>query len=119
MVAMARNALLIALLGACDGADGPRIDAVEPASAAPGARVVLTGTDFCGAAERVGPGAVCEPLPAGSVSFGIDPVASAIPSLWLDGRIDVDVPAQLPAGDVLIVVTVDGRSSNGVSFRVR
>ncbi len=110
--------LVLLALPACTVDDGPRIDAIEPASAAPGERVVLTGARFCGD-EVVGDDGACEPLPTGSVSFGIDPLVDGGIVAWRDDRVEALVPMSAPVGDVLVVVTVDGRSSNGISFGVQ
>ncbi|MCA9676288.1 MAG: IPT/TIG domain-containing protein [Myxococcales bacterium] len=98
--------------------DAPTIDSIDPEAASPGDPVEILGAAFCGDPARVTVEG-CEPAPVGSVSFGIDPQVSATPTAWRDDRIDVQVPTLLPPGDVLVVVTVDGRSSNGISFRVR
>lgn len=120
MVATRRKAIVFALLGAsCTATDGPTVDALDPQSGEPGQSVTVYGSTYCGARDRVTPDGGCDPLPAGTVHFGIDPLVSATPVSWTDEAIVVAVPAQLPPGDVLVVVTVDGRSSNGVSFRVR
>jgi hypothetical protein len=52
------------------------------------------------------------------VSFGIDPQVDGAIVVWTDTLIEAIVPAAA-SGEVLIVVTVDGRSSNGISFTVR
>jgi hypothetical protein len=110
--------LLLGLAACAADPDAPRIDGVSPEEASVGAIVTITGERFCGRVSAVGEGGACEPLPAGSVSFGIDPQVGAAIVTWRDSRIDARVPAAA-SGEVLVVVTVDGRSSNGVSFRVR
>lgn len=111
------NVRALALLGfalaaACTDATSPRIERIEPDEAPRGATVDVIGERFCGG------DADCDPPPAGYVSFGIDPQVGAATVEWGDERIRVVVP-QAATGEVLVVVTVDGRSSNGVSFTVR
>jgi hypothetical protein len=103
--------LAVVLVAGCVPGDGPQLDAVTPTEGAPGDEVVLTGSGLCGAGD-------CDPLPTGMVSFGIDPQIDGIVTSWADDEIGARVPQSVAAGDILIVVTVDGRSSNGVSFRV-
>jgi hypothetical protein len=109
---------VLALCAACTDPDAPRLSDVTPDEAPPGATVVITGENLCGTAVSVGEGGACEPLPAGYVSFGIDPQVDGVIVAWADARIEAIVPAAA-SGEVLIVVTVDGRSSNGISFTVR
>jgi len=110
--------VVLGLGAACGDPDGPRLDSVTPTAAPPGAPVVLAGENLCGIEAAVGEGGTCEPLPAGYVSFGIDPQVDGVIVSWRDDRIEAIVPAAAN-GDVLIVVTVDGRSSNGISFTVQ
>lgn len=109
---------VLAWCAACTDPDAPRLSDVTPDEAPPGARVTITGENLCGTAVSVGEGGACEPLPAGSVSFGIDPQVDGATVVWTDTSIEAIVPASA-SGEVLIVVTVDGRSSNGISFTVR
>jgi uncharacterized protein (TIGR03437 family) len=115
---MKRLAAGLLALAACADPDAPRLVAVEPPAARPGETVELTGENLCGTSAMVGEGGACEPLPAGYVSFGIDPQVDAVIEAWSDTRIAAVVPAAAGPGEVLIVVTVDGRSSNGISFTV-
>jgi uncharacterized protein (TIGR03437 family) len=111
--------VLIAVAAAsCAVDDGPHLDDITPASGSAGERVVLTGTRLCGDRGVTDSGA-CEALPVGHVSFGIDPQVDAGIVAWSDERIEALVPMSAPIGDVLVVVTVDGRTSNGISFRVQ
>lgn len=110
--------LLLVAASACADEDGPRLDAIAPAAATAGERVVLTGARLCGAGQVSEDGA-CEPLPVGQVSFGIDPPVTGGIVAWRDDRIEALVPMSAPIGDVLVVVTVDGRSSNGLSFEIQ
>lgn len=113
---LARVILVFVVTGCAS--DGPAIDVISPAEGPTGAVVTIEGARFCGASPVLDGGG-CETLPTGSVSFGIDPQVSAEITAWQDDRIVVIVPDAAAPGDVTVVVTVDGRSSNGVSFRVR
>jgi hypothetical protein len=115
---IASGAVALLGLGACDDPTAPYLHGISPAEARPGDRVVLSGERLCGTAVTVTAAGACEPLPAGRVSFGIDPMISGSVVTWQDRRIEAIVPGDA-AGEVLVVVTVDGRSSNGISLRVR
>ena len=108
---MRRLAILAALSFGCDSY-GPTIESVSPTEGEAGDEVTITGAGFCGDGD-------CDPLPSGYVSFGIDPQIDSAPTAWSETEIRALVPQSVAAGDILIVVTVDGHSSNGVSFRVR
>jgi hypothetical protein len=80
--------------------------------------VAVHGEGFCGDGRAAGDG-TCASLPPGSVVFGLElPMARAMVLSWTETSIEVTVPdaAQLGATDV--IVTVDGRSSNGGAFEV-
>ncbi len=114
---MSRFVVVVSLIGGCAPLDGPRVDDLEPGAAARGASVVLYGAGFCGGGASVD--GRCEPLPSGAVDFGLSPpIARAELRSWRDGAIDVLVPASVDIGATTVYVTVDGRSSNGVSFEV-
>jgi hypothetical protein len=100
------------LVAGCTGTDGPHLDAVSPTAGAPGDDVTLTGSGFCGDGD-------CDPLPAAYVSFGIDPQIDGVITAWSEGEIGARVPQGVATGEILIVVTVDGRSSNGVWFEIQ
>jgi hypothetical protein len=103
--------------GACE-ATGPHVDGVEPGRGARGATVVVRGAGFCGEG-RAQAGGGCDPLPPGSVVFGLDlPAARGRIERWADDEIAVTVPAAAAVGPTVVVVTVDGRSSNGGDFEV-
>jgi uncharacterized protein (TIGR03437 family) len=119
MVATRWNMFLFAvILVGCDVPDPPRLVSIEPDSGGPGDLVTLHGSSLCGGDERVSDSGECDTLPTGMIHFGVDPFVAAAPTTWADAQITVEVPDGVAAGDVLVVVTVDGRSSNGVSFRV-
>lgn len=113
-----RALALCLLLSGCGVGDGPELEAISPEAGQAGDRVVLTGARFCGADTIVDDEGSCDPLPVGYVSFGIDPQIDGSVVSWRDGRIEVVVPTNA-SGSVLVVLTVDGRSSNGVSFEVQ
>jgi hypothetical protein len=104
-------ALLATLSFGCDSY-GPTIERVTPEDGTAGDEVTLTGTGFCGEGD-------CDPLPSGYVSFGIDPQIDGAPTAWSATEIRALVPQSVAPGEIQIVVTVDGHSSNGVWFRVR
>jgi hypothetical protein len=104
-------ALSLLWIGAC-ASDGPHIESVMPEEGSAGDEVTLAGDGFCGAGD-------CDPLPTGYVSFGIDPQIDGVVTAWSEGEIRAEVPQSVAPGEILIVVTVDGRSSNGVRFVVR
>jgi uncharacterized protein (TIGR03437 family) len=113
-------AVVIAVACGSDGS-GPVIDMVEPNAAARGAAVELTGDRFCGdepdAADDQG---ACTTPPNGFVNFGADAdVVRATVRAWSQTAITVEVPQNAEAGSTLIVVTVNGVSSNAVNFEVQ
>lgn len=80
--------------------------------------VTVHGSDFCGEGRAAGDG-TCATLPPGYVVFGIElPMARASVVTWSDVSIGVEVPAAAMTGEVAVVVTVDGRSSNSGGFEV-
>ena len=80
---------------------GPVISALSPSSGPEGTPVAITGTGF-GAVQG-----------AGTVTFN---GVGAVPSSWSGTRIQAPVPEGATTGPV--VVTVNGESSHGVSFKV-
>lgn len=105
-------------LAACQPGSGPTIERIEPAQAARGATVTVRGDGFCGEGRAVGDGS-CAPLPPGSVDVGLElPMARALVQAWAEESITVTVPAAARLGETVVVVTVDGRSSNGGAFEV-
>ncbi len=103
-----------------DDGVGPFVDRALPDAAAPGATVEIVGERFCGdessAATDEG---TCVVPPAGFVSFGRDAnVVRATIVEWKEERITLTVPTSANAGATLVVVTVDGVSSNAVDFEV-
>jgi len=99
--------ILAVLLGACLPLEPPRPDpviaAIDPATAAPGQEVTITGSEL-GEAQSTS-----------KVTFAGVPAGTAVS--WSDVEIKVAVP-ELEAGDVSVVVTVKGASSEPATFTV-
>jgi len=112
-----------ASIAGCGGDDGvgPYIDRVLPEAAAPGDTVEIIGERFCGdGSDLADDEGACITPPAGSVNFGMDAdVVRASIAEWKNERISVDVPESAAAGATLIVVTVNGVSSNAADFEVQ
>jgi uncharacterized protein (TIGR03437 family) len=106
----------------CSGEDGvgPEIDRMEPDSASPGTAVEIIGKRFCGDGDDAATDeGTCTTPPAGFVNFGPDAdVVRATIVEWKHERITVDVPQSAAVGATLVVVTVNGVSSNAVEFEV-
>jgi len=106
------------VLAACQPGNGPTIDGVVPAQATRGTMVTVHGDGFCGEGRAAGDGS-CATLPPGAVDFGLElPMARAMVVSWTEGAIEVTVPAAARVGETDVIVTVDGRSSNGGAFEV-
>jgi uncharacterized protein (TIGR03437 family) len=117
---------LIALLSvvwvfaACgDENSGPSVASLMPAAAAPGSTVEVLGDGFCGAGTPVNGDGTCGETVEGTVSFGADQSLRGLVSAWADSRITVTVPASAPAGATVVVVTVNGVSSDPIDFEVQ
>ena len=100
------------MVAGCAADAGPHLDTVTPEAGRAGDEVTISGSGFCG-------DGACDPLPGGYVSFGIAPQVDGVVTAWREDEIRAVVPAGAATGEILIVVTVDGRSSNGVRFEVR
>jgi hypothetical protein len=94
------------------------IHSLEPSAGARGTTVTVLGAGFCGGGDR-GLDGSCAALPSGTVTFGLSPQVGAVIASWRDDEIVVQVPGLAATGPQTVVVTVDGRSSNGVLFEVR
>jgi len=92
--------LFSGVLACGDDPVDPRIEAILPDHGQPGVVVDVVGARFDGSQRQV--------------SFGGQP---AQVQLWQEGRVRVAVPAR-SAGLTLVTVTVDGRPSNPVNFRL-
>ena len=105
----------------CDASPGPDVVEVAPAAARRGDAVAILGARFCGGStmsDEIEEGR-CARAPAGSVAFGLDlPIARAEVLSWRDARIEAVVPQAAAVGPSLVVVTVNGRASNGGDFEV-
>ena len=97
----ARTEARVAVASSRDESGGPTISKLKPDSGPVGTSVKLKGSGF-GASQGTS-----------TVAFN---GKAASPSLWSDRKIRVPVPAGAGAGPV--VVTVDGKASNGVQFNV-
>lgn len=86
-----------------DSQVAPRLDAVAPASAAPGEQVTLAGTGF--GDERGTSG----------VSFGA--AEADVFASWTDGQVTCEVP-DLPQGPLQVRVVTPAGASNAVAFDV-
>ena len=122
---MTRAVVMMAMawaLAACGGdGSGPVIDSLSPEAAARGAQVEIQGERFCGDdADRANPDGSCVTPPAGFVNLGEDAdVVRATVRSWKDTAISIEVPQSAPTGPTLVIVTVNGVSSNAASFEVQ
>jgi hypothetical protein len=80
----------------------PRLDLIDPARAAPGDQVTLSGAGLSGRVVSVSFGANVVPI-------GSQPYAS---------RLKTTVPAGMAAGGVQVKATIDGRDTNSMPFQV-
>lgn len=106
----------LAGVAACSAADdipAPQISSVVPAAAVPGAIVTVQGSYFCQRPNTGNEDPMC--TSTGTVNFGASP---GTVTLWTDPAIMVEVP-QGALGTVALSVTVNGRSSNPISFTVQ
>lgn len=101
----------VLLLAACSADEsGPKLASASPASATHGASVIVTGEHLCLSRP-------CEQT-GGTVQLGLGTSVQAIVTDATDTRWAFVVPAAAPVGDTEIVITVNGRSSNALSFEV-
>ena len=87
------------------GTGSPAVGTVSPAQGAAGTEVVIRGENF-------GPPEGAEQGTAGVSFNGV----AGTPASWSEAEIRVAVPEGAPSG--LVVVTVEGRASDGVGFAV-
>lgn len=104
----------------CGDEAGPHIDEVMPNAAARGTDVDIIGARFCGDGDAAEEDGSCKQPPAGSVSFGasVDVVRATVVG-WTNDRITVTVPSAAAEGATLVVVTLNGTSSNAAEFEVQ
>lgn len=112
---------LVAVLGCGDGGEGPVIDDILPAAAAPGATVEIVGARFCGdpddSADADG---MCVDNVAAVVNFGAgEQVARAQISSYGQNSISVAVPSTATPGATIVVVVRDGVTSNSFDFEIQ
>jgi len=109
-----RRLLLFAVLAieatGCTEATGPRLTAVTPAAAPPGARVTITGEGLCDGDCATA---------AGKIQIGLDlPTTLASVIEYEDRRAVVELPTSTPVGATEILVTVNVHISNPIAFEV-
>jgi len=118
-----RFAVLAALVLTACGSDevGPVIDSLLPTAAARGASVEIVGNRFCGdASDDAKADGSCMTPPNGFVNFGEDAdVTRAVVVAWTNQKITVQVPQSATVGSTLVLVIVNGVSSNAASFEVQ
>jgi hypothetical protein len=105
-------ALCLVLVGACSQSDdvpAPHIASVNPAHGVAGSTVTVSGSDFCQQPVTTDDPLACANV--GVVSFGVAPTNTVE---YADDSISVEVPNG--TGTVQVVVSSNGRSSNGVDF---
>ncbi len=105
--------LVALLVGACVADDGgPRLDTATPTSAQPDAMVTITGTRLCGASMD------CNAVDA-TFQIGLQlPSVDAQVAAYTETSATIVIPDDAPVGMTSIVVTVDDKASNALSFEV-
>jgi hypothetical protein len=101
----------LVLLSACAAEHGPQLSSVMPPAARGGETVTITGKQLCdGNCAAAG----------GSIVIGYDtPVERARSTLeYADTTAKVRIPTIAPAGETVLIVTVNERSSNALDFEV-
>jgi hypothetical protein len=104
--------LAVLAAAGCTDSTGPHLDAVMPTSARASAIVTLSGRHLCGAAGDCA-------TAGGQVQIGLSPptVAATIVS-YADASAQIQIPTVTPPGATALVVTVNDRASNALSFEV-
>ncbi len=109
----------VAAMGGCGDSAGPTIDQVIPTAAARGAEIQILGQRFCGdAVTNVDEMGACVTPPAGFVTLGETDMVRASVRSWKAAEVRVVVPQSIAAGSTVVIVTVDGASSNAAAFEV-
>ena len=105
--------LVAAVLGLAACYDsGPHLDNAQPSSGSANQAVLLNGSNLCGDSGACA-GA------AGEVDLGINPPYVRLPvTSYGDGTITIVIPEAAPPGKTRISVTVNGTTSNAISFEV-
>ncbi len=128
MVPVMRARLLFGLLAAavvtmaagCSDNAGPVIDQVLPAAAGRGTEIQIVGARFCGdAPANVDMQGGCVTPPEGFVTLGENDMVRAQVRSWKATEVRVVVPQSVLTGATVVIVTVDGASSNAAPFEVQ
>ncbi|MDQ3367020.1 MAG: hypothetical protein M3680_16475 [Myxococcota bacterium] len=90
---------------------GPRLDAVTPAAAAPGAVVSLEGRRLCGASGDCA-------AAGGAIRIGLDMPVQATIIMYSNTTAQIRIPTITPLGRTQLVVTVNEQASNALAFEV-
>jgi len=107
----AAAALAIVLVGCADDG-GPRLTAADPSSAGHNSLVTLTGTRFCGLHADCGSA-------GGEVALGLELPSVQAPIVSFDDTTaQIRIPDIAPVGKTQLVMTVNDRSSNALTFEV-
>ena len=105
-------AIVVVTVVGCADDGGPRLTSVMPLRAPVGANVELRGERLC--ANHVECAGV-----AATVELGLSPpVVQATILAYTDVMATIQIPSVAVAGETDLVLTVDGRSSNALSFEV-
>ncbi len=100
------------LVAACGGQVGPRLDRAQPAAAARGAAVTLSGAGLCGTSDD------CMAVTS-TIQIGLDlPVISAPITSYSSTTATIVIPDLAPLGATELVVTVNDHASNALGFEV-
>lgn len=110
MVQLVTRSILLLWLGACVTEHGPRLVAADPAQAARGTTVTLTGRALCDGACETAAGEVLLGLGAPQIRAGIVSYDDAVAV--------IAIPDVAPSGRTQIVVSVRDTSSNALAFEV-
>ena len=105
--------LLVVACSANDDVPAPQLSSVVPAAAPAGSVVTISGDYFCQRPNTGNEDPLCDTT--GVVNFGASPGPV---TQWSDTTIMVEVP-QGALGSVALSVTVKGRTSNPIAFRVQ
>jgi hypothetical protein len=99
-------------LAACAAEPGPRLDAASPAAAAHAAPVTLSGERLCGTSSD------CMAT-AATIQIGLEfPAIDAPITAYTTSSATIIIPENAVLGTTDIVVTVNNRASNALSFEV-
>jgi len=112
-------AAVVALAAGCGDSAGPTVDQVVPTAAARGTEIQILGERFCGdAAANVDEAGGCVTPPAGFVTLGANDMVRASVRSWKAAEVRVVIPQSIATGSTVVIVTVDGASSNAAPFEV-